>query len=107
VVNLANNALDAMSQNAGHARQLHISCFKPDTAYFGMSFIDTGPGFAVDDPQQLFDPLYTTKAEGMGLGLAICRKIILAHRGEISARANRPRGAIFEFKLPLMDSAEG
>jgi two-component system, LuxR family, sensor kinase FixL len=105
VVNLANNALDAMSQNGEHVRQLHISCFKPEAAYFGMSFADTGPGFAVDNPQQLFAPLYSTKAEGMGLGLAICRKILLAHRGEISARANEPRGAIFEFKIPLMDES--
>jgi two-component system sensor kinase FixL len=102
MVNLANNALDAMSQNGEHVRQLHISCFAPDAAYFGMSFADTGPGFAVDNPQQLFAPLYSTKAEGMGLGLAICRKILLAHRGEISARANEPRGAIFEFKIPLI-----
>jgi C4-dicarboxylate-specific signal transduction histidine kinase len=107
VVNIANNALDAMSQNGEHVRQLQISCFKPDAAYFGMSFADTGPGFAVDNPQQVFDPFYSTKAEGMGLGLAICRKILLAHRGEISARANKPRGAIFEFKLPLMDFADG
>jgi two-component system, LuxR family, sensor kinase FixL len=105
VVNLANNALDAMSQNGDYVRQLHISCFKPDAAHFGMSFADTGPGFAVDNPQQLFAPLYSTKAEGMGLGLAICRKILLAHRGEISARANEPRGAIFEFKIPLMDES--
>jgi len=106
VVNLANNALDAMAQNGNHARQLRIRCFKPDTTCFGMALADTGPGFAVDDPQQLFDPFYSTKAEGMGLGLAICRKIILAHRGEISARANQPRGAIFEFRIPLLDAAD-
>ncbi|GAB2924218.1 hypothetical protein GCM10027093_74600 [Paraburkholderia jirisanensis] len=106
VVNLANNALDAMSQNGEHVRQLHISCFKPDAACFGMSFADTGPGFVAASPQQLFTPLYTTKTEGMGLGLTICRKIILAHHGEISARANQPRGAIFEFKIPLGSSAD-
>jgi two-component system, LuxR family, sensor kinase FixL len=105
VVNLANNALDAMSQNGEHARQLHISCFKQDAAYFCMSFADTGSGFVIDNPQQLFAPLYSTKAEGMGLGLSICHKILLAHRGEISARANEPRGAIFEFKIPLLDES--
>jgi signal transduction histidine kinase len=101
VVNLANNALDAMCQNREQVRQLHVSCFKTDADYFGVSFVDTGSGFAVDDPQDLFAPLYSTKTDGLGLGLAICRKIILAHRGEISARANEPRGSIFEFKIPL------
>jgi K+-sensing histidine kinase KdpD len=42
----------------------------------------------------------------MGLGLAICGKIIVAHRGEIGARANQPRGAVFEFGIPLMDSTD-
>jgi two-component system sensor kinase FixL len=105
VVNLANNALDAMLRNGEHARQLHIACFKPDAGHFGMSFADTGPGFTVDNPERLFDPLYSTKAEGMGLGLAICRKIVHAHQGEIVARANEPRGAIFEFTMPLMENA--
>ncbi|WP_158510978.1 ATP-binding protein [Paraburkholderia caribensis] len=103
VVNLANNALEAMSENGQHVRELHISCFT-EADHFGMRFADTGPGFASDNLQKLFDPLYSTKAEGMGLGLAICRKIILAHQGEISARTNEPRGAIFEFKIPLLDS---
>ncbi|MDQ7981681.1 ATP-binding protein [Paraburkholderia sp. SARCC-3016] len=105
VVNLANNALDAMLRNGEHARQLHIACFKPDAGHFGMSFADTGPGFTVDNPERLFDPLYSTKAEGMGLGLAICRKIVHAHRGEIVARVNEPRGAIFEFTMPLMENS--
>ena len=51
--------------------------------------------------QRAFEAFYTTKAEGMGMGLAICRSIIEAHGGRIWADANSPRGAVFQFTLPL------
>ena len=62
---------------------------------------DTGPGLQPDGVEHdLFDAFYTTKSGGMGMGLTICRSIIEAHGGRISATANAPRGAVFRFTLP-------
>jgi signal transduction histidine kinase len=61
---------------------------------------DTGPGFDPDSRDRLFMAFYTTKPDGMGMGLAICRSIIEAHGGRLWATANQPRGASFQFTLP-------
>ena len=61
---------------------------------------DTGPGLSSETLSRLFEPFYTTKPNGMGLGLAICRSIIEAHGGRLWADANEPRGAVFRFTLP-------
>ena len=60
-----------------------------------VSFSDNGTGIASQDLDRIFKPLFTTKSEGMGMGLAICRSIIEAHEGRLWAQANEPRGAIF------------
>ncbi|WP_281282755.1 sensor histidine kinase [Paraburkholderia guartelaensis] len=64
---------------------------------------DSGPGIAPENFKRLFEPFYTTKASGMGMGmgLSICRSIIEAHGGRLWARANVPCGAIFEFTVPV------
>ncbi len=70
-----------------------------------MSVADTGPGI---DPQQtarLFAPFFTTKPEGIGMGLSISRTIIEAHGGRLWAAANQPRGAVFHFALPAAPTA--
>jgi len=61
---------------------------------------DTGPGLSPKTSAQLFEHFYTTKAEGMGMGLAICRSIIAAHGGRLWATPNEPHGAVFQFTLP-------
>ncbi len=61
---------------------------------------DTGPELKPDRLEHLFDAFYTTKPGGMGMGLAICRSIIEAHGGRVSAAANAPQGAVFHFTLP-------
>ena len=66
-----------------------------------MTVRDSGPGFAAENTERLFEPFYTTKAVGMGMGLSICRSIIEAHDGRLWASANVPRGAIFEFTVPV------
>jgi len=66
---------------------------------------DSGPGL---DPQALghvFDPYYSTKPDGLGMGLAICRSIIDAHNGRLWATVNHPRGAVFQFTLPTDPAA--
>jgi signal transduction histidine kinase len=61
---------------------------------------DNGPGLAPTKLNRLFDPFYTTKPDGIGMGLAICNSIIEAHGGRLWAGANDPRGAVFQFTLP-------
>src|SRR5260370_38975556 len=62
---------------------------------------DSGPGLDPASLEHLFNAFYTTKSGGMGMGLAICRSIIEAHEGQLWACANEPRGAVFQFTLPL------
>jgi signal transduction histidine kinase len=61
---------------------------------------DTGHGLRPESLPRLFEPFYTTKPDGMGMGLSICRSIIEAHGGRLWADANEPRGAVFQFTLP-------
>jgi signal transduction histidine kinase len=61
---------------------------------------DSGPGLAPATLEHLFTAFYTTKPNGLGLGLSICRSIIEAHGGRLAAGANVPRGAVFQFTLP-------
>lgn len=98
VLNLVMNAMDAMT--GGEPRDLLLS-----TRHAGdkvrVSVCDSGCGLDPRAAERLFDAFYTTKPAGMGMGLAICRSIIQSHGGQLSARGNAPRGAIFEFELPL------
>jgi len=61
---------------------------------------DSGPGIEPDRLERVFEPFYTTKSSGVGMGLAICRSIISAEGGRLWAEANKPRGAVFQFTLP-------
>ncbi|WP_429451672.1 ATP-binding protein [Paraburkholderia sp. WC7.3g] len=62
---------------------------------------DSGPGVAADSAERVFAPFYTTKPTGLGMGLSICRSIIEAHGGRLWASANVPRGAVFQFTVPV------
>jgi len=61
---------------------------------------DSGPGLDSKSLERLFEPFYTTKPQGMGMGLAICRSIVQAHGGRLWAAANEGRGAVFQFTVP-------
>ena len=101
LLNLMINAIEAMRGVPEGSRELTITTARDGTGDIVVSLRDSGPGVDPKEADRLFDAFFTTKAEGMGMGLAICRSIIEAHGGRLWASANEPRGAIFQFTLPL------
>jgi signal transduction histidine kinase len=81
-------------------RSLVIRTFTDGRTVAGISIRDAGEGIAAKDMPHIFDPLYTTKADGLGMGLAIARTIIEAHAGRLTATNNDDGGATFQFTLP-------
>jgi signal transduction histidine kinase len=100
ILNLLVNAIEAMSGIDEGARELRISTAKDASGGAVVTVRDTGSGLDPTSVDRLFLPFYTTKPEGMGMGLSICRSIIDAHGGRLWASANEPRGAVFQFTLP-------
>jgi C4-dicarboxylate-specific signal transduction histidine kinase len=101
MLNLCINAIEAMSQTSEASRELLISTAKAESGDVLVAVRDSGPGLAPAALERLFDAFYTTKSTGLGLGLSICRSIIEAHGGRLWAGANVPRGAVFQFTLPV------
>jgi signal transduction histidine kinase len=99
ILNLIINAIQAMS-GADARRDLHLSTVDIASEGTLLAVRDTGSGLSEDHLSRLFEPFYTTKPEGLGMGLPICRSIIEAHGGRLWATPNEPRGAIFQFTLP-------
>jgi len=104
LLNLIMNALESMSE-AGDPRELSIESFAAEPARINVRVKDTGKGLEPVSFERVFDAFYTTKPEGMGMGLAISRSIIEAHGGRLWAAANSPRGAVFAFELPAEGTA--
>jgi PAS domain S-box-containing protein len=100
ILNLIMNAIEAMSEVSDGSRELLISSRKiaPDGVL--VAVCDSGPGLPQANPERLFEAFYTTKADGMGMGLAICRSIIQNHGGRLWAMPNEPQGAVFRIMLP-------
>ena len=106
VLNLIVNAVQAMSTVEHGPRELSITTDRADPSGVLVAVKDSGPGLAPANLAQLFGPFYTTKADGLGMGLSICRSIVEAHDGRLWVTANQPRGAIFSFTVPAQpDSA--
>jgi C4-dicarboxylate-specific signal transduction histidine kinase len=100
VLNLIVNAVQAMGAVAEGQRELFITTAPAEPDGVLVAVKDSGPGLTPASLERLFDPFYTTKPEGLGMGLSICRSIIEAHGGRLWVAANRPRGAIFNFTMP-------
>ena len=98
LLNLITNAIEAMATVDG-PRVLAVSADVRDDGGVMISIADTGTGIGAEDVQRVFNPLFTTKAGGMGMGLSICRSIIEAHDGRLWVVPNAPRGSIFQFVL--------
>jgi signal transduction histidine kinase len=103
LLNLITNAIDAMAAKD----EPRVLCVKSE-AYEGdgvvISVADTGAGIGSQDIDRIFNPLFTTKSDGMGMGLSICRAIIEAHDGRLWVAPNTPQGAVFRFTLPPNNS---
>jgi two-component system sensor kinase FixL len=103
-LNLIRNAVEAME--TASRRELTIGVARQDSFAF-FSVADTGTGIAPEIAEHLFQPFVTSKENGMGVGLSICRTIIEAHGGRISARSNDGVGTVFEFTLPFAEPEVG
>lgn len=101
VLNLVKNGIEAMLQTPADKRELTVSARRVDARMVEVAVTDRGHGLAVDSAEKLFAPFFTTKAEGMGMGLNICRSIIEFHDGRLWAEPNPAGGSIFRFTLPL------
>jgi PAS domain S-box-containing protein len=108
IMNLIVNAVEAMSSVDDSSRELTIASGKDDANAVFVEVRDTGPGIDPADLDRLFQSFYTTKPDGIGMGLAISRSIIEAHGGRLSAASNQPHGALFRFTLLAEEkSSEG
>jgi signal transduction histidine kinase len=102
VVNLILNAVEAMSAVEKAARELSIGIGGQGQADGDVlvQVRDSGPGIDPGNVERVFEPFYTTKISGVGMGLSICRSIINGHGGRLWAETNEPRGTVFQFTLP-------
>ena len=100
VLNLILNAIEAMGSVEERGRMLSIRTEQRGAADILVAVHDSGPGVAPEHLQRVFEPFYTTKNSGLGMGLSICRSIIDAHGGRLWADADQPRGTVFQFTLP-------
>jgi PAS domain S-box-containing protein len=100
IINLMMNGIEAMQSVTDRPRELVIQSAQ-DESQLVVSVTDCGVGISVEDADRLFNPFFTTKSGGMGMGLSICRSIMEAHGGRLWATANLPHGATFQFTLPV------
>jgi signal transduction histidine kinase len=112
LVNLIQNGIEALSACPIGQRRLVLKIAAPNDAIYGgtvhsdtvqVDVVDTGPGLTDDDPERLFAPFHTTKREGLGVGLSLCRAIIEQHQGTIWAQSLPTQGTQFSFTLPLAE----
>lgn len=100
ILNLIINAIDAISQAGATEREINVATAQSD-AFAEIRIGDSGPGIAPTDVKNIFNPFFSTKPQGMGMGLAIVRTIVEAHGGKIAAENQPSRGALFTIRLPI------
>ncbi len=107
MINLIINAIEAMAGAGDGPRELTIVSSTDDANDVVVEVQDTGPGLDSEKLDRLFQSFYTTKPDGIGMGLAISRSIAEAHGGLLSAAPNQPRGAVFRLSLPVEGTLSG
>ena len=107
ILNLAMNAMEAMQDQPADQRRLEITLTRSTDGEALVAVRDSGPGISEDQMQKVFDAFWTTKQQGMGIGLAVSRAIIESHGGRLWFANNLDRGATFCFSLPLNRRDEG
>jgi PAS domain S-box-containing protein len=107
VLNLVMNGIDAMAALRGRARILKFRSEQNDAASVTLTVEDSGTGIDRNIIGRIFDAFFTTKERGMGMGLSICRSIIVAHGGQLSVSPGYPDGSAFQLKLPVYQPAIG
>src|SRR5262249_2580578 len=106
LLNLVMNAIEAMSGVGSGPRVLGVSAERVTATEVLVTVRDSGPGLEPQSLARLFDAFYTTKPHGLGLGLAISRRIIEAHGGRLWATGNAPHGAVLQFTVPSGSEGE-
>jgi PAS domain S-box-containing protein len=101
ILNLLRNALDSMSAVHDRPKQLMITTAMSEPDHVTLAVQDSGPGVDPADLERIFDPFYSTKPGGLGMGLAVCRAIVAAHGGKLWATTGAPHGAVFQLMLPV------
>jgi PAS domain S-box-containing protein len=101
IINLLMNGIEAMEQVTGRPRELTVRSGQDETGQVLLSVTDCGVGISADNANRMFNAFFTTKSSGLGMGLSICRSIVEAHGGRMSASGNEGPGATFQFVLPL------
>jgi PAS domain S-box-containing protein len=101
ILNLVINAIEAMQGTQNQPRQLTVQSTRQDAETVVVTVCDTGVGVERAGNEKIFEAFYTTKADGLGIGLSTCRSIVEAHQGRLWASANAPYGTAFHFTLPI------
>jgi signal transduction histidine kinase len=101
IINLLMNGIEAMEPVTDRPRELMVRSGQDETGQVLLSVSDRGVGISADNANRIFSAFFTTKSSGLGMGLSICRSIVEAHGGRMSASGNEGPGARFQFVLPL------
>ncbi len=106
ILNLIMNAIEAMVSVSDRARVLRVRSENHGDDGVLVAVEDSGSGISPEDMDRIFETFFTTKSEGMGMGLSICRSIVESHGGRISASRANPRGSVFQFFLPTAEPTD-
>jgi two-component system sensor histidine kinase TtrS len=108
VVNLLRNAIEAVAEEPEDVRQVTLqAAARPRADAIEIAVIDNGHGLKAESVDRLFDTFYTTKSDGLGMGLSLSRRIVEAHGGELIAQTNNDRGMTFRVLIPVSEGPPG